>query len=124
MVNKWVRILLAVMGAMILLTSVPAYFMPGANPELAGRETLDSLSLSFLNRQLAIGAVAIAAAWMGSGRAIVLGAVLIFVFTLLDAAGLLMLGENAGPRVANSLVFLALSGFLIWKGIRTGNEAA
>lgn len=118
MTNLWVRIILGLMGLLMLVTSVPAYFSPDINPELANSGELTSLGLSFLNRQLAIATLAIVCAASGRKRAVALGALAILIFAALDAVGLYLMKGVIDSRVINSLVFVVLSVVILALALR------
>lgn len=115
---RWTRIVLGAMGALVLATTIPAYFDPHINPALAtltgDAAGLGSVAGAFLGRQLTLALLALIATILGGGAFMFMGALGILIFNLHDAIMVTLFGGNP-IGAAFGLLFAALAGVIIWK---------
>lgn len=112
MTQTWVRILLGVVGVLVLAVTVPAIFVPSANPVLAEVTSHTGLSAVFISRQATIAVVVLYCAWKGIASSVFLGGLLVALFNLFDTIGILLL-NGITPILVPGLVLLAIGALVM-----------
>lgn len=113
----WLRILLALLGVVIAVFTVPAYGDPSSNPALATLSpeaaSLGSVGGAFLGRQLCLALIALYGAAKGTTQPMLIGAFAIGFFNLHDAVLLSVFGPGGVGAISGLVLGLIAVGVIV-----------
>lgn len=126
----WIRALLALLAAVLLFFTLPAYLDTANNPGLATLSgevaSLGSVAGAFLARQLGIALIALYGAINGRFQPVLIGAFGVAFFNLHDAVFLSVMGSGGAGAVAGLVlgaVALLIMG-VAWRGSRGEDKSS